>query len=71
MSPTVLLNGDERSVGEGMTLKAIVEREAGEEADHVAVALNDEIISRGRWDEISVEEGDEIEIVQPIQGGIR
>ena len=69
MSPTIVLNGEECSVDEGTSLGTIVEREVGEEADHVAVALNDEIISRGRWDETTIEAGDEIEVVQPIQGG--
>jgi sulfur carrier protein len=69
MSPLITINGEEHSVDEGTTLDIVVAKEAGEEAEHVAVALNDDIIPRGQWSDRSVEEGDDIEIVQPIQGG--
>lgn len=69
MSPTVTINGEERTVSDGLSLRELVARETEDEFDHVAVALNGEIVSRDSWDDVVVESGDDVEIVQPIQGG--
>ncbi|MFB6355283.1 MAG: sulfur carrier protein ThiS, partial [bacterium] len=47
----------------------LVESEEGENAEHVAVAIGGEVIPRSAWNNTSLEDGMEIEIVKPIQGG--
>jgi len=64
----ILINGEERVVAEPLTLAALVER-LGMKADRVAVELNREIVSRPRWAEIDLREGDRLEIVQFVGGG--
>lgn len=35
----------------------------------MAVAVNDEVIPRGRWQQQSVDDGDRVEIIRATQGG--
>lgn len=44
-------------------------RELDYETQHVAIAVNHEVVPRGRWQETSLAAGDEIEIITPRQGG--
>jgi len=64
----ILLNGEERTLEGPLTLAALVER-LGMKADRVAVELNREIVSRPRWAETELHEGDRLEIVQFVGGG--
>jgi thiamine biosynthesis protein ThiS len=34
-----------------------------------AVALNEEIVARGRWGQAELQDGDSLEIIHPVQGG--
>jgi sulfur carrier protein len=34
-----------------------------------AVALNDTVVPRARWDEIQLKDGDRLEIIRAVQGG--
>lgn len=65
----ITVNGENREYDARPELSELVKQEAGEEAEHVAIARNGTVVERSRWDEVRVEEGDEIEIVRPIQGG--
>ncbi|HEY3005373.1 MAG TPA: sulfur carrier protein ThiS [Kribbellaceae bacterium] len=35
----------------------------------VAVAVNDQVVSRGSWSEVELAEGDRVEILTAVQGG--
>ncbi len=65
----LLINGEERDFAEAeFTLAALVER-LGMKSDRVAVELNREIISRERWPDTRLAQGDRLEIVHFVGGG--
>jgi thiamine biosynthesis protein ThiS len=65
------VNGEERTLADSsapFTLSAVVES-LGMKADRVAVELNREIVSRDRWAETMIAEGDQLEVVHFVGGG--
>lgn len=66
------INGEEReflpSAG-SFTLTALVEQ-LGMKSDRVAVELNREIVPRDRWPETALKDGDRLEIVHFVGGGL-
>lgn len=66
------INGEERDFGnvsKAFTLAALVEL-LGMKADRVAVELNRDIVPRERWAETHLNEGDRLEMVHFVGGGI-
>ncbi len=63
------INGEKRELAEGLTLAALLEQ-LGMKADRVAVELNREIVRRERWAQTHLSEGDRLEIVQFVGGGL-
>jgi sulfur carrier protein len=64
----VVVNGESRSLAGRMPLPALVAQlQLGER--RVAVELNGAIVPRSRWAEITLGDGDRLEIVQAIGGG--
>jgi sulfur carrier protein len=66
------INGDERDFSDArapFTLAALVEV-LGMKADRVAVELNRDIVPRDRWTETHLNEGDRLEIVHFVGGGL-
>ena len=64
----VQLNGKERSVDRGLTVRALLES-LELHPGMVVVELNREILERDRYDEHDVSEGDAIELVHFVGGG--
>ncbi|MBW0006105.1 MAG: sulfur carrier protein ThiS, partial [Sphingomonas sp.] len=62
------LNGDLRHVTVGVTLSDMLHG-LGVDPRKVAVERNLEIVPRGTFDEVRVEEGDRLEIVHFVGGG--
>lgn len=65
----IRLNGEARTLEGSTSIEALVAGLAVDTAEGVAVALNGEIVSRTRWSETEVQDGDDIEIVRAVQGG--
>jgi thiamine biosynthesis protein ThiS len=66
------INGDERTFSNTpapFTLTTLVES-LGMKPDRVAVELNREIVARDRWAETTLNEGDQLEIVHFVGGGL-
>ncbi|WP_041798165.1 sulfur carrier protein ThiS [Rhodopseudomonas palustris] len=63
----VTLNGEQREVN--ATSVAALMSELDCTGGHYAVAINYDVVPRGKWDETPVSAGDEIEILTPRQGG--
>ena len=64
----VRLNGSRRELPDGATVAAALEMlEAPREG--VAVALDGEIVPRGEWETTPLLEGQEVEVLQAVQGG--
>lgn len=66
----VWLNGEDRDLDDGATVRAAVTATgASSEGRGVAVALDGEVVPRRRWDDVSLSEGQRVEVVQAVQGG--
>jgi sulfur carrier protein len=65
------INGEERDFADSpasFTLSALLEK-LGIKADRVAVELNRDIVSRDRWADTLLKEGDRLEVVHFVGGG--
>jgi sulfur carrier protein len=66
----VTVNGEPREVGTGATVASVVELlDVAQDARGVAVALDGEVVSRGRWADTQLSEGSTVEVVAAIGGG--
>jgi sulfur carrier protein len=66
----VVLNGVRRDLDDGATVREAVSASgAPSEGRGVAVALDGEVVPRRRWDDVSLREGQRVEVVQAVQGG--
>lgn len=66
----VRINGQDRRLPDRSSVEDAA-RAAGAPADGrgVAVALDGEVVPRGSWRETPVREGQELEVLQAVQGG--
>lgn len=65
----LIINGEEREFGALTTLSDLL-GQLGLKPDRVAVELNRDLISRDRWAKTPLSEGDRLEIVHFVGGGI-
>ena len=66
----VLLNGAEAELAEGATVAAALAALAVPGAGRgVAVAVDAEVVPRGRWPEHELHDGARVEVLRAIQGG--
>jgi len=64
----IRLNGKDQEEATGLTVAALLERlETGHQL--VAVAVNGEVVPRAGHRTRVLEEGDEVEVIQPVAGG--
>jgi sulfur carrier protein len=63
------INGDEKEIANVSTLVDLVENLAMK-SDRVAVELNREIVPRASWAATALKDGDELEIVHFVGGGL-
>jgi thiamine biosynthesis protein ThiS len=64
----LFINGEERQL-EVTTVSTLVEQ-LGMKADRVAVELNREIVPRADWPNAALRDGDKLEIVHFVGGGL-
>ncbi len=64
----IVLNGEDREVGEGVTVTELL-RELGLEGVLVAVERNEEIVPRATHATTHLVEGDAVEVVHFVGGG--
>jgi len=64
----LLINGEERSFGDDLTLAALVDQ-LGVKPDRVAVELNHNIVRRDAWGATALRDGDRLEVVHFVGGG--
>ncbi|NYF80425.1 sulfur carrier protein ThiS [Granulicella arctica] len=72
MSLTLVLNGQSRpfpNLSTSSKLELLV-AELGLKGDRVAIEHNGEIVSRANWNETVLSEGDRLEVVHFVGGGI-
>jgi sulfur carrier protein len=66
---TLVINGDQKK-SDAKTLAELIES-LGMKADRVAIELNREIVSRSQWESTLLNDGDRLEIVHFVGGGVR
>ena len=66
----VQVNGESREVRDRSTLNDLVS-ELSLAPARIAVEVNHEVVRRNRWSETTLSEGDRIEIVHFVGGGIQ
>lgn len=66
----IKINGEVLELEEKMNLSDFVAlRLNGKEPRGIAVAVNDMIIPKSKWNETELKENDNVEIVHAVQGG--
>jgi sulfur carrier protein len=66
----VTVNGEPRQLPAGATVASVVELlDVTPGARGVAVALDEEIVTRAQWADTALHEGARVEVVAAIQGG--
>ena len=66
----IVLNGEQHELDDSARVRdAVLAAGTPAEARGVALALDGEVVPRGRWDEIALNEGQRVEVVQAVQGG--
>ena len=63
------INGDDREFSSPLTLASLIEQ-LGTKPDRIAVELNHDIASRDQWATIHLKDGDQLEIVHFVGGGL-
>lgn len=64
----IVVNGEEREIELGATVSDLV-RLLDIAPERVAVELNREVVRRARWAEVTLREGDRVEVVHFVGGG--
>jgi sulfur carrier protein len=62
------LNGEPRRLADDATVGAVVD-DLGLGRRGVAVAINEEVVPRSRWDATALAPADRVEILNAVQGG--
>ncbi len=64
----LLINGEGKSFAGSLSVAQLVEQ-LGMQGDRVAVELNRQIVPRSQWADITLKDGDRLEIVHFVGGG--
>ena len=66
----IRLNGEECEVGEGVTLRDFVDQDRSlSKRTGIAIAVNEQVVRRDEWPQISLKAGDTVLVIQATQGG--
>lgn len=66
----IVLNGREQELRDGASIVDAVQAAAGDaERWGIAVALDGEVVPRGRWSATALREGQAVEVLEARQGG--
>lgn len=66
----IVLNGEPRDLPDGATVAEAVDASGVPASrDGVAVAVEGEVVPRGRWAEQPLRGGEQVEVLRAVQGG--
>jgi sulfur carrier protein len=65
----VFVNGEAREVREGSSVLGLLDEMALPDGRGIAVAVDGEVVPRGRWESTRLSEEQAVEIVRAVQGG--
>jgi len=63
------INGVESDLAVGTIAELLAERGIDPKARFLAVAVNGAVVRRTEWPQAALSQGDDVEIVRPLQGG--
>ena len=63
------INGEKRKINESQNLADLV-KELDIQTSHFAMALNQQVVPRSKYESTVIKENDQIEIVHAVGGGI-
>ncbi len=66
---TIFVNGNPKHFPVGVTLEEVLQKCAWHDKNGIAVAVNQRVIPRHQWANVSLQANDEILIVQAVPGG--
>lgn len=64
----ISVNGEPATAAAGSTVADLVDSLAGRRGG-VAVAVNEDVVPRARWEDTPLNPGDRVEILTAVQGG--
>ncbi|MEX0705267.1 MAG: sulfur carrier protein ThiS [Nitriliruptoraceae bacterium] len=64
----ISVNGEPRELDANVTLGALVDAEVADRRG-VAIAVDGEVVPRNDWDDTTLHDGAQVEIVGAVQGG--
>ena len=66
----IKVNGETKAVSPGLTLQQLLlHMEIDPSRPGIAVAINQEVVPRTKWEETEIQSDNEIEIIRAAQGG--
>lgn len=65
----LLVNGEPREVPEKKVLTDLLTMLGIDDPRGVAVAVNGQVVPRGRWEEFELDSGMKVEVLRAVQGG--
>jgi len=65
----VTINQEKQELQEGLTVAQLIAAYGYEGGDGIAVAINEEIVPKHKWDDRVLEPDDEVTVIQATQGG--
>jgi sulfur carrier protein len=65
----IVLNGEPRELDDGATVADAVDASGAESRSGIAVAVDGEVVPRGGWSDRSLADGQQVEVLQAVQGG--
>jgi thiamine biosynthesis protein ThiS len=66
---TVIVNGEEKEISDGLSVSGLLNA-LDLKPERLAVELNRRIIRRAEWDSTTLADGDRLEIVNFVGGGL-
>jgi sulfur carrier protein len=64
------VNDTDREAAPGTRLRGLLDNlGVSRDARGIAVAVNDEVVPRAKWDTFELGDGDKVEIIHAVQGG--
>lgn len=66
----ITVNGETKNYNDGATVADLLAGlDIAADASGVAVAVNHAVVPRGQWESVTLNAGDNVEIIQAVQGG--
>ena len=68
-STKLIINGEVKEIKARTANELLIALRLPEDGRGIAIAINDAVISKSRWNDHELQDGDRIEIVRATQGG--